>query len=60
MPDGETSLAAGDEILVCSTRAAQARARANFANNYSLTYLATGADMPRGWLMNRLWQGRAS
>jgi len=60
MPDGEISLAAGDEILVCSTRAAQARARSNLANIYSLTYLATGADMPRGWLMNRLWQGRAS
>ena len=60
MPDGETSLVPGDEILLCSTRAAEARVRANLANAYSLAYLATGTDLPRGWLMNRLWQGRAS
>ncbi|MFV2090203.1 MAG: TrkA family potassium uptake protein [Pseudomonadales bacterium] len=54
MPGGDTYLAPGDELLVCSTYAARSRAYCNFANRYTLAYLATGEEPPRGWLMNRL------
>lgn len=54
MPDHFEELVDGDEILVCSTHAAKHRARANLSNPYTLAYLATGREQPRGWLLNRL------
>jgi Trk K+ transport system NAD-binding subunit len=54
MPDQFEVLQQDDEILLCSTHAAKARARANISSIYTLAYLATGVEHPRGWLMNRL------
>jgi Trk K+ transport system NAD-binding subunit len=54
MPGGETEVERDDEILVCSTYAAESKARSNFGNGYTLTYLDTGEEPPRGWLMSRL------
>ena len=54
MPDEQTDVEPGDEILVCSTYAAESKARSNFANGYTLTYLDSGKEPPRGWLMSRL------
>ena len=54
MPDHFEALMDGDEILICSTHAAKRSARANISNPYTLTYLATGREQPRGWLLKRL------
>ncbi len=54
MPELFEELQQGDRILVCSTHAAKFRVRSNIANPYTLSYLATGREPPRGWLMNRL------
>jgi len=54
LPDADARIEMGDEILVCSNHAARSRIRASLGNFYSLHYLATGEEPPRGWLMNRL------
>ena len=54
MPELFEELKEGDRILVCSTHAAKFRVRSNIANPYTLVFLATGKEQPRGWLMNRL------
>lgn len=54
MPELFEELVEGDQILVCSTHAAKFRVRSNIANPYTLAFLVTGVEPPRGWIMNRL------
>jgi len=54
LPPENTRIAKGDEILICSSQSARAHIAANLNNPYSLHYLATGEELPRGWLMNWL------
>jgi len=53
MPELFEELREGDQILVCSTHAAKSRVRSNIANPYTLAFLVTGEEQPRGWLMSR-------
>ncbi len=50
MPEGSEALAAGDRVLLCSVPHARRLLRAALTNEYTLTYLVTGDDPPRGWL----------
>jgi Trk K+ transport system NAD-binding subunit len=52
MPDAETRLQAGDEILFCSTQVAMSRVQTNLLSEHTVNYLVTGEDPPRGWLMS--------
>ncbi len=54
MPADDMDVALGDTIVFCGSHAARARVQANLDNNYALTYLATGTEPPRSWLLNRL------
>ncbi len=60
MPELFEELEEGDQILVCSTHAAKFRVRSNIANPYTLAFLITGKEQPRGWLMSRLLARKAS
>ena len=55
MPDAETRLQVDDEVLVCSTSAAMSRLQTNLSSQHTVTYLVTGEDPARGWLMS--WFG---
>jgi Trk K+ transport system NAD-binding subunit len=63
MPERSQSLAAGDEILFCGTRHAQRLIGAALNNDYTLHYLLTGIQEPRGlvvkWFGKRLGQRQA-
>lgn len=54
LPKADTAIEMGDEILLCGNHAARSRIAASLGNFYSLHYLATGEEPPRGWLMGRL------
>jgi voltage-gated potassium channel len=54
MPAANLPLMRDDELLICSSHKAKARARASLDNAYTLAYLATGVEPARGWLINRL------
>ena len=51
MPDLDLPLAVGDEVLICSTSEAQTRARSCFRDIYTLSYLVTGLERSRSWVM---------
>ncbi len=59
-PERSEPLAAGDEVLFCGTRNAQRLLDAALNNEYTLQYLLTGAQQPRGliitWFGKRLGQ----
>ena len=48
LPDPDTSLRLGDRVLFCSTRGARYDVEAALRNPYTLEYLASGRDVPRG------------
>jgi voltage-gated potassium channel len=63
MPGRSQVLAAGDEVLFCGTRHAQRLVDAALHNEYTLQYLLTGIQEPRGlvvkWFGKRLGQRQA-
>ncbi len=58
LPDDNEVLFAGDEILLCGTEHSETMLAASMNNAYTLHYLITGKDKPRGylfqWLENRI------
>jgi Trk K+ transport system NAD-binding subunit len=54
VPDDDLDVRLGDEILMCSTRAAQAQIKTNLVNVYTLEYLVTGTAPTRGYAMSWL------
>ena len=54
MPDAGTRLVVGDELLLCGTAAARTRVKATLSDIYALSYLATGVERSRSWLLSRL------
>lgn len=63
MPERSQPLATGDEVLFCGTRHARRLVDAALNNEYTLQYLLTGIQEPRGlvvrWFGKRLGQGQA-
>lgn len=57
LPDGDEPLFECDEILLCGTEHSQSMLSATLNNEYTLHYLITGTDAPRGyffrWLSSR-------
>ncbi|MFP4137632.1 MAG: potassium channel family protein [Halomonas sp.] len=57
LPDKEFPLEVGDEILFCSVQWVEAMLQATLHNPYTLRYVVTGVDEPRGfvfaWLAER-------
>ena len=58
LPEDSEALMPGDEILFCGTRRCKQLLSAVLNNPYTLHYLITGNDLPRGyffsWLTNKL------
>lgn len=54
IPSEDIALHPGDEILMCSTRAAQQQVKTNLVNVYTLEYLVTGTAPARGYAMSWL------
>jgi hypothetical protein len=54
MPALSTSVRAGDQILFCGSPRAHRLLEATLDNEYTLGYLMTGKDEPRGWVMQWL------
>ena len=54
LPALESALAPGDEILFCGDRRAYRDLEVTMNNGYVLSYLVTGIDPPRGWVMTWL------
>ena len=52
----EVFIGVGDEILFCGTRRAQRLLSATLHNDYTLEYLTTGVEHPRGVLMKRFYR----
>lgn len=49
LPGPDTVLRLGDRVLFCSTRAARRDVEASLRNPYSLEYLVSGEEVPRGY-----------
>ncbi|MEQ5803453.1 NAD-binding protein [Halomonas sp. H10-9-1] len=50
LPDADFPLAAGDELLFCGVQAAEPMLQATLHNPYTLHYVLTGVDPPRGYV----------
>ncbi|XKE45269.1 NAD-binding protein [Halomonas organivorans] len=50
LPKGERPLEAGDEILFCGVQWVEPMLQATLHNPYTLRYVVTGVDEPRGYL----------
>ncbi|MDZ7851800.1 MAG: NAD-binding protein [Halomonas sp.] len=63
LPDKESLLQVGDEILFCSVHRVEPKLLATLHNPYTLRYVLTGADESRGYLFGWLedrWRRRRS
>jgi hypothetical protein len=64
LPDKEFPLVVGDEVLFCSVQWAEPMLQATLHNPYTLRYVVTGVDEPRGyvfaWLEDRLGRRRSN
>lgn len=62
VPETGATVQHGDELVLCSTEGAEHLLRATLNNPYTLEYLVTGVDPPRGhvfvWLERRLGRRR--
>lgn len=58
LPDEAFALRVGDEVLFCGTPWSEAMLRANLHNPYTLGYVVTGVDAPRGYLFAWLEERR--
>jgi Trk K+ transport system NAD-binding subunit len=54
LPELSTQLHEGDQILFCGSAYARRLLNATINNEYTLRYLMTGKDEPRGWIMSWL------
>nr|WP_281376056.1 potassium channel protein [Halomonas cerina] len=63
LPDKDFSLGVGDEVLFCGVHRAEPLLQATLHNPYTLRYVVTGVDEPRGyvfaWLADRLTRHRS-
>ncbi|MGC3873229.1 potassium channel family protein [Halomonas sp. GXIMD04776] len=63
LPDKDFSLGIGDEVLFCGIHWAEPMLQATLHNPYTLQYVVTGVDEPRGyvfaWLEDRLGRRRS-
>lgn len=50
VPDGAERVRPGDRLLLCAVPGARRLLQAGLSNDYTLSYLITGRDPPRGWL----------
>ncbi len=67
MPDKQQVICSNDLLLFCGDQRSQRLLDANLNNPYTLDYLITGVDRPRGYLLRWVWdrwieprQGRKS
>ncbi|MCG8357076.1 MAG: potassium channel family protein [Kiloniellales bacterium] len=60
MPDLETPVRPGDQILFCGSPRAFHHLDATMNNEYTLSYLISGVEEPRGWLFKWLNGRRAA
>lgn len=58
LPPLSTSVCPGDRILMCGDARAYHLIDATMHNEYTLAYLMTGRDVPRGWFMRWLFTKR--
>ncbi|MEQ6917682.1 potassium channel family protein [Halomonas aquatica] len=58
LPDEDFSLAGGDEVLLCGVQSAEPMLQATLHNPYTLRYVLTGVDDPRGYVFAWL-EGRS-
>ena len=56
LPGDDLELAVGDDILFCGTEASESLLSASANNVYTLDYLITGVDQPRGYVFRWLQQ----
>ena len=54
LPEPSTPVRPGDQILFCGSPRAARLLEANMNNEYTLGYLMTGVDEPRGYAMKWL------
>ena len=54
LPDLELPVRVGDQVLFCATQAAYRAIGVTLGNEYTLRYIITGLDEPRGWIMKWL------
>ncbi|WP_416140921.1 potassium channel family protein [Halomonas sp. HK25] len=63
LPDKDRPLEVGDEVLLCGVHSAEPMLQATLHNPYTLRYVVTGVDEPRGvvfaWLEDRLRRRRS-
>ncbi|MFQ6022392.1 MAG: potassium channel family protein [Acidiferrobacterales bacterium] len=64
MPDPSQALKARDEVLFCGTKRAERQIDATLNNEYTLRYLVTGVQEPRGyvvkWFTHKLSDGHTA
>ena len=60
MPTLSTAVQPGDQVLFCGTAGAWRLLDATLNNEYTLRYLISGIDQPRGYVMQWLTRKRAS
>ncbi|WP_282604874.1 TrkA family potassium uptake protein [Pelagibius sp. Alg239-R121] len=58
LPDLSTAVLPGDRLLLCGDARAYNLIDATMHNEYTLAYLMTGKDLPRGWFMRWLFTKR--
>jgi Trk K+ transport system NAD-binding subunit len=56
LPDDDLVIEPGDRLLLCGTRRARHRLHAALRNPYTLHFLTTGEEVPRGWFFRWLAQ----
>ncbi|MBN8442615.1 MAG: potassium channel protein [Thauera sp.] len=54
VPDGDTPLRPGDEILIAGRPGVRSRFALTIANEQTLNYVLTGTDLPGGWIWEKL------
>ena len=54
LPSDSEALQAGDELLFCGTETGESMLSASMNNGYTLDYLVSGVDKPRGYLFRWL------
>ena len=61
LPPWSQVLEPGDELLICGTKRAEGLLEATLNNSYTLHYILSGDEMPRGhvfrWLHRKAWFG---
>ena len=58
LPEPDTALRLGDRVLFCGTRAARHELESSLRNPYTLEYLVSGREVPRGYAVRFLQRYR--